>query len=215
MISVKRFIFNGFQENTFLLYDETKECVIIDAGCYSDSEKQVIKNFILENSLKPTKAINTHFHIDHLLGIDFLKSEYNISIEGNKNEIDNINSSLDYASNYGFELKTTPNIDNYLCDNDTVKFGNSELKVLFVPGHSPGHLAFYSTEQKFVIVGDVLFKGSIGRTDLPGGDLDILMKSIDEKLLVLDYDTEVMPGHGSYTTIGLEKNNNPFITGRV
>ncbi len=215
MISVKRFIFNGFQENTFLLYDETKECVIIDAGCYSDSEKQVIKNFILENSLKPTKAINTHFHIDHLLGIDFLKSEYNISIEGNKNEIDNINSSLDYASNYGFELKTTPNIDNYLCDNDTVKFGNSELKVLFVPGHSPGHLAFYSPEQKFVIVGDVLFKGSIGRTDLPGGDLDILMKSIDEKLLVLDYDTEVMPGHGSYTTIGLEKNNNPFITGRV
>ena len=215
MISVKRFIFNGFQENTFLLYDETKECVIIDAGCYSDSEKQVIKNFILENSLKPTKAINTHFHIDHLLVIDFLKSEYNISIEGNKNEIDNINSSLDYASNYGFELKTTPNIDNYLCDNDTVKFGNSELKVLFVPGHSPGHLAFYSTEQKFVIVGDVLFKGSIGRTDLPGGDLDILMKSIDEKLLVLDYDTEVMPGHGSYTTIGLEKNNNPFITGRV
>ncbi len=215
MIYVERFVFNGFQENTFLLYDDTQECIVVDAGCYSDDEKQRIKDFISERDLKPTKAINTHFHVDHLLGIDFFKSEYNVSVEGNKHEEGNINSSAQYAANYGFELKGTIKIDAYLCDNDTVKFGNSELKVLFVPGHSAGHLAFYCKEQKFVIVGDVLFKGSIGRTDLPGGDLDILMKSIDEKLLVLDYDTEVMPGHGSYTTIGLEKNNNPFITGRV
>lgn len=212
MIFNKTFIFNNFQENTYLLYDETKECIIIDAGCYSDNETNQITSFIKTNKLKPVMLLNTHFHIDHILGLGELKKTYNIPICGNTKDNSIIESAQEYGKQFGFTNIKSFKIDRNIDNKEIIKFGNSTLKALFVPGHTPGHLAFYSEENDFVIVGDVLFKGSIGRTDLPGGDLDVLYNSIKTKLLTLNDSTEVMPGHGYFTTISLEKKNNPFIT---
>lgn len=212
MIFNKTFIFNNFQENTYLLYDETKECIIIDAGCYSNDETNQITSFIETNKLKPVMLLNTHFHIDHILGLGELKKTYNIPIYGNTKDNSIIESAKEYGKQFGFTNIKSFKIDRNIDDKEIIKFGNSTLKALFVPGHTPGHLAFYSEENDFVIVGDVLFKGSIGRTDLPGGDLDVLYNSIKTKLLTLNDSTKVMPGHGYFTTISLEKKNNPFIT---
>ncbi len=211
MITVKTFIFNDFQENTFLLFDETNECIIVDAGCYNDNEVKQITNFIDNNNLKPVLLLNTHFHIDHILGVSALKQKYKIPVLGNINDKFILDTAEEYGKQFGFNKKISFDIDKNITDGNIIKFGNSELKTLFVPGHTPGHLAFYNKNDKFVIVGDVLFKGSIGRTDLPGGDLDLLYKSIKEKLLTLDGLTQVLPGHGYFTTISLEKKNNPFI----
>jgi len=211
MITIKTFIFNDFQENTFLLFDETDECIIIDAGCYNKDELKEITDFIKTNKLKPILLLNTHFHIDHILGVSALKQKYNIPVLGNNNDNSILETAEEYGKQFGFDKPISFKIDKNINDGDIVRFGDSELKILSVPGHTPGHLAFYSQNDNFVIVGDVLFKGSIGRTDLPGGDLDLLYKSIKEKLLTLDGLTQVLPGHGYFTTISLEKKNNPFI----
>lgn len=210
MIHIETFVFNPFAENTYVLHDETRETVIIDPGCYDKQELTELTDYIETNALKPVQIINTHAHIDHVLGIAALKRKYNIPFSLHALDEPLLKAVKSYASNYGFSGFDEPEIDKYLAEGDTVQFGNSSLKVIFVPGHAPGHIAFVNEEQRFVIGGDVLFHTSIGRTDLPGGDHNQLLMSIRNKLFTLPDDYTVYPGHMQLTTIGFEKKNNPF-----
>ncbi|TLV01195.1 MBL fold metallo-hydrolase [Dyadobacter luticola] len=210
MIQVKSFVFNPFSENTYLLYDETGETLIVDPGCHDREELKELADFIATQGLKPVGIINTHAHIDHVLGISALKRRYDIPFSLHKLDEPLLKAVKTYASNYGFSGFDEPEIDNYLTEGETVTFGNSTLKIIFVPGHAPGHVAFVSEEDKFVIGGDVLFRMSIGRTDLPGGDHSTLLNSIRTQLFTLPEDYTVYAGHMEPTTIGFEKKNNPF-----
>jgi len=211
MINIKSFTFNPFSENTYVLHDESGEAVIIDPGCYDKEEFQELYNYIENNGLKPVKIINTHAHIDHVLGVAGLKRKYNIPFFLHKTDEPLLKAVKTYSSNYGFSQFDEPEIDSYLSEGDIVTFGNSSLKVIFVPGHAPGHVAFVNDEQHFVIAGDVLFRQSIGRTDLPGGDMKTLLNSIRTQLFTLVDDYAVYAGHMQPTTIGFEKKNNPFL----
>jgi len=210
MISIKSFVFNPFAENTYVVFDETNKCLIIDPGCYEPNEKQELASYISSNKLQPVKLINTHGHIDHILGNDFVKSEYNIQVYIHEIEIPTYESVNTYASDYGFADYVQAEIDHYLSEGEKVSFGDSFFEVLFVPGHSPGHVALINESQNICIGGDVLFKGSIGRTDLPGGNFDILIDSIQKKIFPLGDDMIVYNGHGPETTVGEEKMYNPF-----
>ncbi|MFO7827340.1 MAG: MBL fold metallo-hydrolase [Bacteroidales bacterium] len=212
MTEIKIFVFNSFQENTFLLYDETKECVIIDAGCHDLSENNELFSYISDHGLVPKHLINTHCHIDHILGNSAVIEKYNIPSIANKEEVPLIERANDMAMAFGFTIKEPPKPNVFVSDGDEIKFGNSILEVRQVPGHSPGSIALVSKSGRFVIVGDALFKGSIGRTDLPGGDYNTLISSINQKLFTLDDDFVVYPGHGDSTTIHHEKSTNPFFT---
>ena len=211
MINIHYFTFNGFQENTYILFDETKECVIIDPGCYSNEEEQELDKFITESELTPVKLLNTHCHIDHVLGNSFVASKYNVGLEIHENDLPTLHATPEYGHTFGFNIDKSPEPTTLLKDGDVIKFGNSELNVLYVPGHSAGHIVFVAQEEKFIINGDVLFQGSIGRTDLPGGDYNTLIGSIKTKLLTLDDDFTVYSGHGPSTTIGFERSHNPFL----
>ncbi len=212
MIKIKTLVFNPFQENTYVIYDETNECVIADAGCYGDQEFEKLVKYLEDNSLKPVKLINTHCHVDHVLGISKLMEKYHIPFEAHNDENHLISDAVVHGKVFGFELEQPPFPTKYIKEGDEINFGNSKLQIFEVPGHSQGSVAFYSIEGNFVIVGDVLFKGSIGRTDLTGGDYDQLINSIYKKLLVLDRSTVVYPGHGPATTIGQEIMTNPFLS---
>ncbi|NBC83014.1 MAG: MBL fold metallo-hydrolase [Bacteroidetes bacterium] len=211
MIHIKSFTFNPFQENTYILYDDTSEAVIIDAGCCNEEEQQTLTGFLNDNNLKPVKLVNTHCHIDHILGIKYLATTYNIPFIANKNDYYLIAAAVDQGAMFGVDVALPPAISEYIDEDTPLTFGNSSLKVLYVPGHSIGHVAFYAEEEEFLISGDVLFSGSIGRTDLPGGDYDTLLASIREKLLPLPVGTIVYAGHGPPTTIGQETDTNPFL----
>jgi glyoxylase-like metal-dependent hydrolase (beta-lactamase superfamily II) len=211
MIKIKTFIFNPFQENTYLLSDETRECIIIDPGCYDPDEKKILSDYIAENNLKCKMLVNTHCHIDHILGNAYVDSLYKPSIATHTEDAFLLNEANKYAQIFGFTVEQPPKPTIQLQDNAEIKFGESTLKVLHVPGHSPGSVALYSPDQNFVIVGDVLFKGSIGRTDLAKGDYDKLRESIFTKLMTLPPDTIVFPGHGPKTSIHEEALSNPFL----
>ena len=215
MITIKEFVFNTFAINTYILSDETKKCIIIDPGCSTKAEEDKLSDYINENNLEPVAIVNTHFHVDHVAGVYYTKNKYNIDVYGNENDKYLVDAAIDSGKIYGMEIKENPSIDKFLNNGDTYKFGNSELNVILVPGHTKGSLAFYSEKDNFVIAGDVLFNGSIGRTDLAGGDLDELLKSIKEKLFTLDPNTTVYSGHGPETTIGNEINSNPFLLDNV
>lgn len=208
---IKSIVFNDFQENTYILHDETKECIIIDCGCNSDQENNELDSYISNNLLKPVKLLNTHGHIDHILGNSFAKEKYKIQLYMHEADIIFVEEAFDYGGFFDLDMVEPPLPDSFLNDNDNISFGNSQLKIFHVPGHSPGSVAFYSNEEKFVIVGDVLFKGSIGRTDLPGGNYNTLITGIRTKLFTLDDNVVVYPGHGEKTNIGYEKRNNPFL----
>lgn len=211
MISIQSFTFGPFQENTYVLYDETSECIVIDPGCYDDDERKQLADFIENKKLKPVKLINTHCHLDHVFGNGFIADKYNLKLEINKQDKVVLDAFLMTASLYNLQAQPSPPPAVYLEEGDKVKFGNSELEILFTPGHSPGSITFYNRSQKFMIAGDVLFYGSIGRTDLPGGDYNTLISSIKNKLFPLGDDFTVYNGHGSSTTIGFERKNNPFL----
>ena len=211
MINVHYFTFNGFQENTYILFDETKECLIIDPGCYSNEEEQELVNYISENELIPVKLLNTHCHIDHVLGNSFVAAKYNIGLEIHENDLSTLHATPEYGHTFGFNIDKSPEPTTLLKDGDFVEFGNSKIEVLYVPGHSAGHIVFVAQKEKFIINGDVLFQGSIGRTDLPGGDYNTLINSIKTKLLTLDDDFTVYSGHGPSTSIGFERSHNPFL----
>jgi glyoxylase-like metal-dependent hydrolase (beta-lactamase superfamily II) len=208
-IFIETFTFNGFQENTVVLYDALKNCVIIDPGCYTREEQQALLGFISANDLKPVALLNTHAHIDHVLGNAFVQRTYNIPYYLHKSDLPTLNSVSNYAHLYGFEgYEVSPEPTHYLEDQQQLVFGGIELNVLFTPGHAPGHVVFYNKENQFVINGDVLFNGSFGRVDLPGGDITILKESIFNTLFKLPEDTIVYCGHGPTTTIGQEKKTN-------
>lgn len=211
MITIHTFAFNGFQENTYVLTDKTNEAVIIDPGCYSASEQSELFNFITSNNLTPVKLLNTHCHIDHILGNNFVCTKFNIELYIHQLDLPTLHATTEYGHLYGFIVDKSPEPAHFLEDGDVVKFGNSTLQVLFTPGHAPGHVVFVNHEQRFVINGDVLFRGSIGRTDLPGGNHQTLIDSIKTKLFTLPDDYVVHTGHGPTTTIGYEKKHNPFL----
>lgn len=211
MIEIKSFTFNPFAENTYVLHDtETREAVIIDPGCYEKEEQRQLNDYITAEQLKVVKLLNTHGHIDHVLGNAWVKDQYNVKLYVHREDEATLRSVETYAAAYGFARYAPSLPEEYLQEGTTVQFGNASLDILFVPGHAPGHTAFYHPEQKFCINGDCLFQGSIGRTDLPGGDFDTLIKSIRTKLFALPDDTVVYCGHGPATTIGHEKKHNPF-----
>jgi len=210
MIKVKSFVFNPFSENTYVLYDHTKEGIIIDPGCFESHEKAELDEFIKQQQINPVLLLNTHCHIDHVLGNDHIKTRYNIPFLIHEKEAFMLRAVNSYASNYGFHNYREVQPDKIIDERDEVTFGESKMNILFLPGHSPGHLGFYNQEEKILISGDVLFHGSIGRTDLPGGDMNTLISSIQQKLFALPDDVVVYSGHGPTTTIGEEKRSNPF-----
>ncbi len=210
MIQIKSFTFNAFAENTFVLYDETNEAVIIDPGCYGAEENGILSSFIEKKALTVTHLLNTHCHIDHVLGNYYVKNKYKVPLYLHKKEVEVLRAVKTYASTYGFAQYQEAEPDQFLEEGEQVKFGTSTLAIVFVPGHAPGHIAFYNRLQKFCIGGDVLFNGSIGRTDLPGGDFDTLIRSIHTKIFPLGDDMIVYPGHGAETSVGAEKRSNPF-----
>lgn len=211
MISIQGFVFNPFEENTYILHDETKECVIIDPGCSNKSEQDEIVQFIKDEALMPVKLLNTHCHIDHVFGNSFVAKKYNIGLEINREDLQVLHSLPQVSHLYGLNAEESVEPANFLNEGDIVKFGSSSLEILFCPGHSPGSICFVSKEDKFIIGGDVLFYGSIGRTDLPGGNHEALISNIKAKLFLLGDDFAVFPGHGQETTIGFERKNNPFL----
>jgi len=212
MIQVKSFVCNPFQENTYLLYDETKECVIIDPGMYTGAEQNMVTRFISENSLTPTLLLNTHCHIDHVLGNKFVFDTYGLLPQFHEGELPVITSVPAYSAGMGIQYDVSPLPVTFLGEAGSVNFGNNTLEIVFAPGHSPAHICFYSAENSFLIGGDVLFYRSIGRTDLPGGNHNQLLQSIRENVFKLPDTCTVYPGHGPETTIGFEKQHNPFLT---
>ncbi|WP_187261187.1 MBL fold metallo-hydrolase [Pontibacter beigongshangensis] len=203
--------FNPFQENTYLLHDDTKECIVIDPGCYEKQEQQELKQYIAEHGLKVVRLLNTHCHIDHVLGNKFVADTYGVELEIHETDLQTLRSVPVYAPSYGFPMYAEQAPGAFLKEGEPVTFGNTELQVFFTPGHAPGHVVFYSEKDKACIGGDVLFRSSIGRTDLPGGDFDTLIRSIHTKMFTLPDDVTVYPGHGPETTIGFEKKHNPFL----
>lgn len=211
MISLQQFTFNPYQENTYVLFDESKECVIIDPGMYDGREQNELASFIQENGLKPVRSLNTHCHIDHVLGNKFVFDKWGLKPEFHQGELYILQAVPAYAPQMGMRYELSPEPEAFLPEKGTVHFGNSQLELIFAPGHSPAHLCFYAREDNFLIGGDVLFYQSIGRTDLPGGNHQQLIDSIRQQLFVLPNGCEVFPGHGPATTIGFEKLNNPFL----
>lgn len=212
MLNVKIFSFNPLQENTYLLYNDKKSCIIIDPGCYEDRERQQLAEFISANGLQPRMLVNTHCHLDHVFGNKFIHETYGLELHIHPGE----RTVLEFAPASG--LMWNLPFDNYtgvlhdLHPGSFLQLDEDELEVLFTPGHSPASLSFYAKNDGFVIAGDVLFRESVGRTDLPGGNPDILSKSIREQLYVLPDETIVYPGHGMPTRIGHEKRHNPFVS---
>jgi hydroxyacylglutathione hydrolase len=211
MLMVKGFVFSPIEENTYVLYNEAGECCIIDPGCYSSNERNELKDFISGSGLRPKYLLNTHCHLDHVFGNKFVHDTYGLKPQIHPDE----KRVLDFAPiagmhwNLPFDHYTGDVI--YITEKDTIRLGTDELKILLAPGHSPGHVCFYSPAQHWVIGGDVLFRQSIGRTDLPGGDFDTLIASIRRELFTLPPQTKVYPGHGPATTIAYEMENNPFL----
>jgi hydroxyacylglutathione hydrolase len=197
-------------ENTYVLFDDTKECIIVDPGCYEKAEKESLALFIENNNLKVKYLINTHCHIDHVLGNNFVKEKYKVPLIIHRLDESVLQAVKVYAPNYGFFQFEESHPDQFIEEGEEINFGNTSLQVLFVPGHAPGHIVLYHKDQKFCIGGDVLFRESIGRTDLPGGDHDTLIDNIKSKMFALPDETEVFPGHGPTTTIGYEKKHNPY-----
>jgi glyoxylase-like metal-dependent hydrolase (beta-lactamase superfamily II) len=205
------FVFNDFQENTYVLWDDTLECVIIDPGCFYEEEKEKMLTFIEVNRLQPVFLLNTHCHLDHVFGNARVKKALEIPFLAHRDDLFLLQSMSATAAFYGFTVEPSPTPDRFIGEGDEVKFGNTLLKVIHTPGHSPGSVCFINDENKTIIGGDVLFQGSIGRFDLPGGDYQVLMQSITEKLLTLPEEYKIYSGHGPVTTIKAEKKMNPFV----
>lgn len=218
MINVARFTFQVFGINTYVLYDaDSREAAIVDPGMFDDEERTALDNFITRERLKVVHLINTHAHIDHMLGNTHVENTYGVKAAGNPAD-DFLAEHLDrQAREFGLPASDLGNFKGFvpLREGDTIGLGKSELKVLEVPGHSPGHIALYDARDGFVVGGDILFQGSVGRADLPGGDMRQLLEGIRAKLLTLPPKTRVYPGHGPETTIGCELRNNPYLTGSL
>jgi hydroxyacylglutathione hydrolase len=211
MSRIQVFTFNPFQENTYLIWDHSRECVIIDPGMFDSSEREILTQFIAENDLKPVRLLNTHCHIDHVLGNDFVYRKWGLKPEFHKLDVPTLERGIQSSAMFGIPYDPSPEAGRFIVDGEEIAFGQTLLKTLFVPGHAPGHIAFYCEEDSYLIAGDVLFNGSVGRVDLPGCNPADLVESIQKKVYLLPSDTTVCPGHGTQTTIGREKISNSFV----
>lgn len=210
-MEVQSFVFSPLYENTYVLWDHTMKAIIIDPGCYERYEFDEIISFIDNKGLQIKAIVNTHCHIDHVLGNQKLKKHFNVPLLIPENEVDNLRAVEAYAPNWGITHYDPATPDHLIENKGTISIGDTDLEVIYAPGHSPGHQVFYLKEENKLIGGDVLFRESIGRTDLPGGDHQSLMDNIKNKLYTLPDETVVYPGHGPTTTIGHEKKHNPFV----
>lgn len=212
MASVVSFTFNPFQENTYLVIDPDGTCVVIDPGCYFPEERALFKRYIEEHALRPVRLLNTHCHLDHVFGNRFVSETWKLPLEIHKGELPVLKMAPISGQVYGIAMPDEGvEPEAFLAEGDRVQFGSTTLSVLFTPGHSPASISFYCEEGSFVIAGDALFQGSIGRTDLPGGDYDTLIDSIRTQLLSLPDEVQVFSGHGDVTSIGEERRHNPFL----
>lgn len=208
-LTVQTFTFNGFQENTYLVYNELREAVIIDPGCYERFEQEELVQFIADKLLKPIALLNTHCHIDHVLGNAFVLRQFDIPFYMHKLDLPTLHAVANYAHVYGIQgYDPSPDPTHFVEDLEILRLGTLEFQIIFGPGHAPGHVAFYNSENNILLGGDILFRGSFGRVDLPGGSMEILKKTIYERLFVLPENTVVYPGHGPATNIGMEKRDN-------
>ncbi len=212
-MEVAIFQFSLFGINTYVVYDtSTRECAVIDPGIINKEEEKALDNFLTREKLKVTQVINTHLHLDHAVGDNLLKEKFAVPVKAHRLDMPLGERMKEQAMMFGIDRDFSGvDISSYLTDGEIIKIGNGELEVICVPGHSPGSVALYDKADGFVIVGDALFQGSIGRTDLPGGDYRTLIGSITKRLLTLPDDTVVYPGHGAPTTIGEEKRSNPYL----
>jgi hydroxyacylglutathione hydrolase len=213
MIQVQSFVFNPYQENTYVLYDDSGACVIIDPGMYGPADESTFSAFIREKELKPELLLNTHCHVDHVLGNKFIYEQYGLLPQFHEGEVPLLVEVQHYAPQMGIRYEVSPIPERFLPAEGTVQWGQHRLELIFAPGHSPAHLCFYHSGQRLLIGGDVLFRNSIGRTDLPGGNHQQLLDSIRQRIYTLPDETIVYPGHGPETTIGFEKRTNPFVRG--
>ena len=211
MIHIKAFTFSPISENTYVLYNDAGKAVIIDPGCYFPAEEETLQNFITEKGLTPVSLLNTHCHLDHVFGNKWVHETYGLELYLHPNEAPMLELAPVSGERWGLPFQNYTGPLHFLNDGDTVLLGDTEIHVILAPGHSPGSICFYIPSQGDLMGGDVLFRGSIGRTDLPGGDTETLLTSIREKLWVLPDETVVYSGHGIKTTIGYEKRNNPFL----
>lgn len=211
MIRIHSFTFNPFQENTYLLINEQKECIIIDPGCYYEEERHAFLHYIESESLKPVRLLNTHCHLDHIFGNRLVAATFGLGLEIHPQEQVVLDRSPAAGALYNVPFEPSPAPSHFLQHGDLISWGADKLEVLLTPGHSPGSICFYCAAQQLVISGDVLFYQSIGRTDLPGGDHDTLIQSIHTQLFPLGDAVKVYPGHGPATTIGAERMHNPFL----
>ena len=209
-MNIYKFVFSPIEVNTYILADESGDCAIIDCGCYDKQESDRLVDLIKNKMIKPVLLLNTHCHLDHIFGNRFVLGRYNLKPFSHEYDEMNRKDAVQHAMLFGLSMDDPPEPAGFLTDNQTITFGSTELLALHVPGHTSGSLAFYSKENGCVFTGDALFAGSIGRTDLPGGDYDTLIKSITKKLFVLPPETVVYPGHGNETTIEKEMKSNPF-----
>jgi hydroxyacylglutathione hydrolase len=211
MLTIKSFTFSPIQENTYVVFNEKDACIVIDPGCYFGNERRALEEFITENGLNPKILLNTHCHLDHVFGNKFVHDRYGLSLHLHEKEKEVLRLAPESGLRWNMPFENYRGELIFLKEGESVWLDNDELKVIFTPGHSPGSICFYCPAQKFVIAGDVLFRLSIGRTDIPGGDMDTLTNSIREVLYTLPDETIVYPGHGEPTSIGFEKKNNPFV----
>lgn len=213
MLTIKCFTFfpEYFGENTYVVSDETKSCVVIDPGCYHRHERDVLVRYIEDNGLRLEKVLNTHCHIDHILGNAFLVNKYQVPLYAHKDDLYNLVGAEAFARMYGLSIDPSPQPTDFVVEGDTVRFGDSEFEVLFTPGHSKGHVSFFHRDSMQVFSGDVLFRDSVGRVDLPGGSASVLIDSIINKLFPLGDEVKVYAGHMEPTTIGRERQYNPLV----
>ncbi len=211
MLQIKKFTFNALAENTYVVYDHTRACIVVDPGCSTPAEETALSTFIHQHQFVVTKVVNTHCHVDHIVGNAYVKQQYDVPLAIHPQDAFLLELSPQYAPQYGIPYCEPTEAEQLLEVGGSIPVGESKLQVLHVPGHSPGHIALYSAAEKLCLVGDTLFHNNIGRTDLPGGDYDTLLKSIQEQLLVLPDDTIIYAGHGANTTIGTERKHNPCI----
>lgn len=213
MIELQSFTFNPFQENTYIIYDALKNAIIIDPGMYDANEVQQLTDFIDRNGLIPQKVLLTHAHLDHIFGLKSVLDIYDLPFYLHKDEVMVYNNAETVAANYGVQLSLPNKEYSIISESETLQFGGEDLEIRFAPGHSPGSICFYSSENNWVIGGDVIFQQSIGRTDLPGGDTATLLRSIQTQIFTLPDNTMIYSGHGPSTHVGFEKMNNPFLKG--
>ena len=212
MLNVKKFTFNPFSENTYVVTDEFKNAVIIDPGCYYKAEQNELDSYVLKNNLKLKSILHTHSHLDHMFGTAYLADKYNLDLWICKEDLVTYQSYEKVCEVYGVPITFSPNPTPKFFDlKQLIQIEGIKFEILFVPGHSPGHVAFYNKENNFLINGDCLFENSIGRTDLPGGNHQQLIDSIKNEIFILPDETLVYCGHGNETTIKAEKSFNPFL----